>query len=191
MTTDDIVFETSAPSAARLPEVGMSIVGHFCFAEEVPQTIYKTDLPKLWKNGKQALQARITLLVTEGTARTGKDDEERSVESGDVVAVYLPFPRSKCWETAKRSRRALKIGDVVTLTYDHDEKGEAAQSRHVWTCTIRDPESGSPWVENAKGIYKTLKSSAGQPRPSDDDGDPGTGDNEPDTQSTASDHIPF
>lgn len=155
-----IVIGQSTTPACKLSEIGDFVEGHLCYVREVPWIEYGTQRPKLGKDGKPRTQERLTLIVTVGNAKIGSDGER--VQPGDTVAVYLHGARRWSWIEAKRKRGDLTIGDVVRVTYARDEKGQAAQAKHIWDVTIT-PTHDAEATARAESVYHREESRKNQP----------------------------
>ncbi len=176
---------TGGPPALKFGDVGSYATLGIVNVEEGQSRNYDTGDPEFWDAGKPKMHPRITAIVVDHAgASVGKDDEERPVEVGELVSLYVQGSRIYTWREAKKEHGAVEVGDVMRWTFDRTDaprnprfKGNPVK---VFVAKLRKPASkDGDLLERCEAAYYQLRDRvalepAGAPAPG-----PSYGDEEP------------
>lgn len=132
----------AGPPAVKFNEIGSYIDVGIVLVEQVQSRDYDTGDPEMWADGNPKLHPRITgLVIAQQGATVGKDDDARTVDLGDIVAIYAQGGRWFPYRDALKQHGTVNVGDVMRWKFESTKP--ARNPRHaplkVFDCQLRAP----------------------------------------------------
>lgn len=152
---------TGGPPAVKFGQIGDYVTVGIVNVEEVQSRNYDTGDPEFWDDGKPKMHPRITAIVTGAQgAIVGKDDEERPVEVGELISIYVQGSRIYTWREAKKSHGAIECGDVMRWKFEREDKPRNPRHKpvKVFVADLRKPASkDGDLLERCEAAYYQLR----------------------------------
>lgn len=150
--------QQSRPNA-KMPYPGMGVEMALIGTRRRPWMEFGTQTAKIGKDGQPRQQLVVTGIVTNANAVCGPQGQERPVQPGEVVDVYLHGHAWGSWIEAERAHSGLQVGDIVRIVYTHDEPSSqpGANPRKVRQIAFRRAEQHEAGlVAQAEAAYYSL-----------------------------------
>lgn len=152
---------TGGPPAVKFGQIGDYVTVGIADVRDVPSKDYDTGEPEFWPNGDPKMHPRVTGIVIDAQGATvGKDEDERPVEVGELVSLYMQGARFFAWRDAKKAHGVVDAGDVMRWRFAREDKPRNPRHKdiRVFVAELRKPTGkDGDLLERCEAAYYQLR----------------------------------